>query len=86
MSLLSENIIPGNHGKIFTTNATKESDINAITKELLKIEGVMDVVFDQDSYPKEFTIHTSKIIEVETIEDHVKNTGFNAIPKGYFAL
>ena len=31
MSLLTENVIPGNHGKIFGTNAIEDLDLLAIT-------------------------------------------------------
>jgi hypothetical protein len=30
MSLLSQNVIPGNHGKTFGTNAMEENDLTAI--------------------------------------------------------
>lgn len=42
MSLLSENVIPGNYGKIFETNAIKDSDLNDIKTSLLGLEGIKD--------------------------------------------
>lgn len=86
MSLLSENIIPGNHGKIFGTNAKTAEDLEKIKNEILTIDGIVDILLNNDVFPKEFTIHTSKIIEVDAIEEKVNNVGFNAIPKSLFSL
>lgn len=86
MSFLSENVIPGNHGKIFGTDASEIKDLEKIKKALLTLKGVKDVILNTTVFPKEFTIHTNNLVEVKTIEDKVKTTGFHAIPKGMFAL
>ncbi|HLV39830.1 heavy-metal-associated domain-containing protein [Xanthomarina sp.] len=86
MSFLSENVIPGNHGKIFGTDATDSHDLERIKHGLLKIEGVKDVLLNTTNFVKEFTVFTSKTIEVKTIQDKVKSFGFHAIPKGIFPL
>ncbi|KVV15490.1 heavy-metal-associated domain-containing protein [Flavobacterium sp. TMP13] len=86
MSLLSENIIPGNHGKIFGTNANTVEDLERIKNEILTLEGISEVILNNDIFPKEFTIYTTKLIEVEAVEEKVNNVGFNAIPKSLFAL
>ena len=81
MSLLTENIIPGEHGKIFATNANEESELIEIKNELLKIEGITEVHINNAIFPKEFTVLTTKIITVQEVENAVKSTGFHAIPK-----
>ncbi|MEO8255487.1 MAG: heavy-metal-associated domain-containing protein [Flavobacterium sp.] len=81
MSLLTENIIPGEHGKIFATNANEESELIEIKNELLKIEGIEEVHINNAIFPKEFTIITDKVISIEEVEKVVKSTGFHAIPK-----
>lgn len=86
MSLLSENVIPGNHGKIFGTNAKDSTSLLKVQKAILQIEGVKDVILNEDVLPREFTIHTSKLVSVENIENEVKKLGFHAIPKGLFKL
>ena len=86
MSLLSENIIPGNHGKIFGTNANDPQDLDKIKSKILKIEGIKDVIINNEVYPKEFTIHTNKLVNVEDIEKAVISLGFHAIPKDIFEL
>ncbi|XCF04759.1 heavy-metal-associated domain-containing protein [Tamlana crocina] len=86
MSLLSENVIPGNHGKIFGTDAKEMSDLLKIEKVLLQIDGIKDVILNKDVYPREFTIHTTKLIRVEQIENMVKKTGFHVVPKSIFKL
>jgi|TARA_R110000823_G_scaffold192607_2_gene324178 hypothetical protein len=86
MSLLSENVIPGNHGKIFSTNAKDLTSLLKIKKVILQLEGVKEVILNEDAFPREFIIHTSKLVSVESIENEVKKLGFHAIPKGLFEL
>jgi hypothetical protein len=86
MSLLTENVIPGNHGKIFGTNAIEDLDLLAIKSSLLELDGIKKVVFNTDIFPREFTVHTSKIVSIRDIENKVKSVGFHAIPKDLFEL
>tara|TARA_R110002049_G_scaffold99069_3_gene241184 strand:- start:12154 stop:12411 length:258 start_codon:yes stop_codon:yes gene_type:complete len=85
MSIISENVIPGNHGKVFGTNAKEVNDLKRMEENLLKIDGLKNVIFN-DSYPVEFTVHTTKMVEIKQIEKMVRGLGFHAIPKGLFAL
>ncbi len=86
MSLLSENVIPGNHGKVFSTNATEKKDLDRIKKRLLELDGIKDVKVNFNIYPIEITVHTFKLVSVENIENKVKITGYHDIPKGIFPL
>ncbi|RTY87114.1 heavy-metal-associated domain-containing protein [Flavobacterium sp. RSP15] len=86
MSILTDNIIPGNHGKIFGTNAIKYLDLLEIKACLLKLDGVKDVLLNTNLFPREFTVHTSKMIPVSAIEYQVRSVGFHAIPKEVFEL
>lgn len=86
MSLLSENIIPGDHGKIFGTNAMHENDLEKIKNKILTLKGVKDVIINTEIFPREFTIHTSLLVKVVDVEQKVITTGFHAIPKGLFKL
>ncbi|MFK5981616.1 MAG: heavy metal-associated domain-containing protein [Flavobacteriaceae bacterium] len=86
MSLLSENIIPGNHGKIFSTNAKDQKDLERINNKVLSLKGIKDVKINLDIFPREFTVYTSELVKVEVIEDIVKLTGFHAIPKDLFEI
>jgi len=81
MSLLTDNIIPGEHGKIFSTNANEEIELTEIKNKLLKIDGITDVLINNTIFPKEFTITTNKVISVEDVEKAVKAIGYHAIPK-----
>jgi hypothetical protein len=56
MSLLSENIIPGNHGKIFGTDAMEENDLIEIKTSLLTLEGINEVILNTEIFLREFTI------------------------------
>jgi len=86
MSLLSENVIPGNHGKVFGTNAKEPQTLEKIKSTLELIDGVKDVMIHLDVYPRELTVHTSKMVPVKEIEDAVKAIGFHAIPKHDFPI
>jgi hypothetical protein len=86
MSLLSENVIPGNHGKIFGTNAKDDTDLERIKNSVLLIDGIKEVIINSEIFPREFTIHSTKLIKVKDIEDAVLTTGFHAIPKSLFKL
>jgi hypothetical protein len=86
MSILTDNVIPGNHGKIFGTNAIEDIDLIEIKSSLLELDGIQEVVLNTEIFPREFTVHTSKMIPVSDIENRVKLVGFHAIPKGTFEL
>ncbi|AOZ98104.1 MULTISPECIES: heavy-metal-associated domain-containing protein [Flavobacterium] len=81
MSLLTDNIIPGEHGKVFGTNANDETELIEIKNSLLKVDGITKVSINNSIFPKEFTVFTNKVIRVEDIETMVKSIGFHAIPK-----
>ncbi len=86
MNLLTENIIPGNYGKVFSTNAQDEKDLQKIQHAIQKIPGIKDVIINLEVYPREITIHTTSLIHIDIVEDEVKRFGFHAIPKGAFEL
>lgn len=86
MSFLSNNVIPGNHGMTFGTDAKVKTDLERIKNRILKLKGIKDVIIDVKIFPREFTVHTSKIIKIEDIEEEVKLVGFHAIPKTPFGL
>jgi hypothetical protein len=86
MSLISENIIPGNHGRIYGTNASTNDQMEGIKHQLEKIEGVKNVTLINGVFPKEFIVHTSKLISVKIIEDAVKKMLLHAIAKGLCEL
>ena len=86
MSLLSDNVIPGNHGKEFETNATEHSDVLKVKEAMASVSGVKDVILDEDVFPKKLTTHTDAIVSVKDIENAVNKTGFHVIPKSLFEL
>jgi copper chaperone CopZ len=81
MSLLTNNIVPGNHGRVFGTNAKEDSDLKAIEKSILEIDGIKEVVINAHVFPREITIYTNRIIDIHTIETKVKSVGFHIMPK-----
>lgn len=86
MSVLKDNVIPGNHGQIFGTNAIEEVDLISIKSSVLQLDGIKDVLLNTETFPREFTVHTSKMVAINDIENKVKSVGFHAIPKDLFEL
>ena len=86
MSLISEHIIPGQHGKVFGTDAIEKKELECIKKRILSLEGIKNVEINMDVFPREITVFTSKLISIEVLEKKVKTTGFHAIPKDSFDL
>ncbi|WP_431160565.1 heavy-metal-associated domain-containing protein [Flagellimonas beolgyonensis] len=86
MSLLSENVVPDNRGKIFTTNAQNEDDLMAIKSTLIKLRGIDEILIDTKKFPRELVIRTSKMVSVKEIQNQVEPLGFDIIPKGIFAI
>ncbi|HJR99780.1 MAG TPA: hypothetical protein VJ780_02490 [Flavobacterium sp.] len=81
MSLLTDNIIPGEHGKVFGTNATETTQLTEIKNNLLKMDGIIEVQINNTVFPKEFTVYTNKVISIDEVEKVVKSIGYHAIPK-----
>ena len=86
MSLISEHIIPGEHGKVFGTNAVEEKDLECIKKRILELDGIKSVKVNMKVFPREITVHTSKLVSIEDLEKQVMTTSFHAIPKDTFEL
>lgn len=84
MSLMSENIVPGDQGKIFGTNAKNETDLTRIKNHLLSMEGIKDVVVDTHTFPAEIRIISTTVIKVDDIQKRVMEVGFHVVPKGAF--
>ncbi|MTI19434.1 heavy-metal-associated domain-containing protein, partial [Fulvivirga sp. RKSG066] len=81
-----DNVIPGDHGRIFGTNAKDQDDLMRIQRAVMEIPGIKDVLLDETVYPREFTVHTTKPIAVTDIEHAVQRYKFHAIPKEMFPL
>lgn len=81
MSLLTDNIIPGERGKVFGTNANEEIELIEIKNKLLKVDGIVKVDINNSIFPKEFTVFTNKVISVDNVERVVKSIGYHAIPR-----
>lgn len=84
MSFISDNVIPGNHGKRFTTDAKEKEEFQQIHDALITLDGIKDVIFEEGSKPTVFTIHTTKVVSVDAIEDRVKLLNLHAVPTGLF--
>ena len=51
MNTLTDTLIPGNHGKIFGTNAIKDLDLLEIKTALMELDGIKDVLLNTDIFP-----------------------------------
>ena len=83
MTFISENIIPGNHGKTFTTDVDEASEKAQLEAAILKVDGVVKVIFE-DTFPLEFTVHTDRVINVSEIQNAAKEWNYHVIAKGPF--
>ncbi|MGO3182712.1 MAG: heavy-metal-associated domain-containing protein [Aequorivita sp.] len=86
MNLLSENVIPGDHGKIFETNAESQGDLEQIKKAVLRIEGIKDVLLNDEIFPREITVLTTSFVNIEEVELAAHKAGFHVLPKALFHL
>lgn len=84
MSFLSENVIPGNYGKKFTTDAKHPNDLTKIQEALMQLDGIKDVLFESENKAIVFVIHTNKVISVKEIEDCIRDLNLHAVPTGLF--
>jgi hypothetical protein len=51
MSVLTNNVILGNHGKIFGTNAIEDPYLMEIKASLLELDGIEDVLLNTEIFP-----------------------------------
>lgn len=86
MSLIGENVIPGDHGRTFIIDINEEHDFERVKGKILKIHGVKDVIYNQEVFPREMTIHSYNLVKVKDIQDAVRDKGFHAVPAGLFQL
>lgn len=86
MSLISDNVIPGDHGTIFETNAKEDYDLNRVKMLIEQVDGVKDVMINTDEYPYTMIVHTSKLVKIIDIENEAKKSTFHVIPKSIFSL
>lgn len=86
MGILENNVIPGKHGKTFGTDAKEDANLAEIKTSVMEIDGIVDVIVNTDIFPREFTVHTNKVVAIADIENQVKKVGFHAIPKDALPL
>lgn len=86
MSFISENVIPGNHGKVFETNATEHQQLVKIKKAIGSLKGVRSVEINEKTFPKEITVLADALVKVKEIEEAIIKTGFHSTPKSVFKL
>jgi len=86
MSFVSENIIPGKHGKTFSTNARNLEELLQIKRIILKIPGINKVILNNDVFPREFVVQTKSLVSVAEIQEALSHTNYHAIPKSLFKL
>lgn len=84
MSLISENIIPGNSGKTFVTNAKEFKNLMKIKNAILNIKGINGVTVNKTTYPVQLQICSEVLTSVKKVEKAVISTGFHAIAKSPF--
>lgn len=84
MTYISENIIPGNYGKTFTTNVDDATEKSRLKEVILQVEGIKSILFADNVFPLEFTIHTNEVVNITELQNKVKDLGYHIIAKGPF--
>lgn len=86
MSLITEYVIPGVHGKIFVTNAEKKEDLEKIKSSLLALIGIKEVEINLNSFPREISVISSELVSITDIQKSVLENDFHLIPKSNFSI
>ena len=86
MDVLLDNVIPEDHPRTFTTNASQHKDVIKIKQAVMAVDGVESVEFLDVIFPKQFKVSVSKMIEVRFVEEAVNNVGFNALPREFLSF
>ena len=81
MSLIDDNVIPGDDGRVFGTNAVNEKDLLAIKIAIQELDGIKDIIVNHSIFPREFTIFAINLIAITDIQKKVRQAGFHAIHK-----
>jgi hypothetical protein len=84
MTFISENIIPGNYGKKFTTDVDEASEQVKLEAAIMEVEGVKDIIFEKDVYLLEFTVHTKRVVNITDLQNKAMELGFHVIAKEPF--
>lgn len=86
MEVLLDNVIPEDHPRTFTTNASEHKDLIKIKQAVKAIDGVESIEFTDAIFPKQFKVKVSKMVEVRFVEEAVNDVGFNALPREYLSF
>ncbi|MDW5289767.1 hypothetical protein [Formosa sp. PL04] len=86
MEILLDNVIPEDHPRTFTTNASEHKDVIKVKQAVMAIDGVESIEFMDIIFPKQFKVSVSKMIEVRFVEEAVNEVGFNALPREFLSF
>jgi hypothetical protein len=68
MNFRPKKVIPIHQVKVFSTNTTNNYSLHLIKTKIMSIDGVKEVEINIDVLPKQFIVHTTKIIPKQDIE------------------
>lgn len=86
MDATKENVIPGNHGKVFKVDIEDEFKFSDVQETVMQLNGIKDVLFDDEVVPHEMIIHTENLVKVSDVQAAVKKHGYDAVPESLFPL
>lgn len=75
--------IPGNLEKVYTVSIEQFDEFESVKTDLINLDGVEDVTFNNEVSPAEITLFTSEDIADTTVQQVVSQHGFSAFPKTY---
>jgi len=84
MSIITDNVLPGKKGKIFSTNAETDKQLLEVVAKVQKIEGVTKAEAILNTFPREFKVHADEKVSVEEIQEVTKELNVNSLVKSLF--
>lgn len=84
MSYINDIVIPGETGRVFTTNIKDKDKIENLKTLLLQMEGVTDVIVNQNSFPSELRLLTDRVLDISDLESVANTNGYHIIPKSFY--
>ena len=73
----------GDFERVYTVNIVSFMDFERVKVDLIQIQGIADVTFDEEATPHEMTAFTDGSVADVVIQEVVARHGFQAVPKTF---
>ena len=80
---MNDPMISGDYEKVYTVNIVSFMDFERVKADLIQIQGVEDVTFNEEVTPHEMTAFSNGSVADVIIQEVVAQHGFHATPKTF---